>query len=92
METSSRLLLRPAEVAELLGISRSKLYELLALGELPTVRLGHVVRVPADALETWIRSRIILQASDEEPRSPNSEEGRSESGKADDGPIRRSLE
>ena len=53
----SALLLRPTEVAELLGISRSKVFEMLAAEELPTVRFGRVVRVPRDQLEEWIASR-----------------------------------
>ena len=53
----SAILLRPTEVAELLGISRSKVFELLSSEELPTVRFGRVVRVPRDELEDWIRDR-----------------------------------
>jgi len=41
-----RLLLRPAEAAELLSISRTRAYEMIARGELPSVRLGASVRVP----------------------------------------------
>ncbi len=35
-----RLLLRPAEAAEAIGIGRSKVYELLASGDLPSIRSG----------------------------------------------------
>ncbi len=45
-----KLLLRPVEAAEAIGISRSKIYELLASGELPSVRIGASVRVPVEAL------------------------------------------
>lgn len=45
-----RILLRPAEAADLIGVSRSTLYELLARGALPSVRLGHSIRVPLEAL------------------------------------------
>jgi excisionase family DNA binding protein len=41
MNQTNRLLLRPAEAAELLGVGRSKLYALLAARELPSVRVGH---------------------------------------------------
>ena len=37
-----RLLLRPAEAAEAIGIGRSKVYELLASGDLPSIRVGGV--------------------------------------------------
>jgi excisionase family DNA binding protein len=57
MGQTNRLLLRPAEAAELLGVGRSKMYALLAAGELPSVRLGHSVRVPAEALSKWVLDR-----------------------------------
>ena len=50
-------LLRPMEVAELLGLSRSKVFEMLASEELPVVRFGRVVRVPREQLEEWIQER-----------------------------------
>lgn len=49
-----KLLLRPVEAAEAIGIGRSKVYELLASGELPSIRIGGSVRVPVDALRAWI--------------------------------------
>ena len=52
------LLLRAEEVAEALGLGRSKVYELMASGELPTVRIGRAVRVPAEALRDWVAARI----------------------------------
>ena len=52
-----RLLLRPLEAAEALGLSRTKIYLLLSTGELPSVRVGGSVRISADALENWIHER-----------------------------------
>ena len=49
-----RLLLRPAEVADILGIGRSKTYDLIARGVIPSVRIGCSVRVPLDRLRSWI--------------------------------------
>jgi len=48
---AGRLLLRVAEAAELLSISRSSLYQLMASGEVRTVRLGRTVRIPRGELE-----------------------------------------
>ncbi|HEX2679892.1 MAG TPA: helix-turn-helix domain-containing protein [Candidatus Dormibacteraeota bacterium] len=42
------------EVARLLGIGRTKTFQLIASGELPSVRLGRCVRVSSDALRRWI--------------------------------------
>ena len=51
-----RLLLRPAEAAEILGVSRSKLYELVAARKLPSVRLddGRLIRIPLSALKALV--------------------------------------
>jgi excisionase family DNA binding protein len=51
------LLLRAEEVARLLSIGRTKVYELIGRGELPVVRIGRSVRIPRRALEEWIRER-----------------------------------
>jgi excisionase family DNA binding protein len=58
-----RLLLRPVEAAEAIGIGRSKLYALLASGELPSVRIGGSVRVPVDALRAWIAKQLEARQS-----------------------------
>jgi excisionase family DNA binding protein len=49
-----KLLLTTLEAATVLGISRSKLYELLASGQLPSVRIGACRRVPADAVHSFV--------------------------------------
>lgn len=56
--TLDKLLLRPAEVGETLGVGRSKVYELLASGDLPSIRIGGSVRVPVDALRAWIDRQL----------------------------------
>jgi excisionase family DNA binding protein len=48
------ILLRPEEAGRLLGFSRSKMYGMLAAGELPSIRAGKSVRIPRAALERWI--------------------------------------
>ena len=53
-----RLLLRPAEAAEMLGVGRSKLYELIADGTLPTVRVGQRMRIPVGALRRWVERQV----------------------------------
>jgi excisionase family DNA binding protein len=46
-----RLLVRPVEAAAMLSISRSSIYELLAAGEIESVRVGRMVRIPVAALK-----------------------------------------
>ena len=48
------LLLRAEEVQLALGLGRSKVYEMMADGSLPVIRIGKSVRVPADALKAWV--------------------------------------
>jgi prophage regulatory protein len=57
-ETLARLLLRPAEAGEALGLCRSKTYELIASGAIPSIRIGRNVRVPADALRKWVTDQL----------------------------------
>ncbi len=49
------LLLKAPEVAKLLGLGRSKVFAMVAAGELPFIHIGRSVRVPREALEQWIR-------------------------------------
>jgi excisionase family DNA binding protein len=55
--TPQRLLLRIPEVAETLGIGRTKIYELIASGELPTIRVGRAVRISVNTLQKWVEER-----------------------------------
>ncbi len=48
------LLHKPEAAAAQLGIGRSKLFELIAAGEIETVQIGRSRRVPADALEDYV--------------------------------------
>ena len=52
---TTRLLLRPEEAAEVLGIGRSKLYELLAAGRIESVRIGSSRRVPVEGLHDYVQ-------------------------------------
>jgi len=52
-----KLLLKPQEAAQVLGIGRSLMYELIARGEIPSVRLGRCLRVSKESLQKWIRER-----------------------------------
>jgi len=48
------LLLTIGQVAQVLNFSRSKVYELINVGELPVLRFGKSVRVRVSALEVWL--------------------------------------
>jgi excisionase family DNA binding protein len=49
-----KLLLRPKEAAELIGIGRTKVFELMRTGQLESVRIGSSRRIPAFALLKYV--------------------------------------
>jgi excisionase family DNA binding protein len=53
----SNQLLRAEQVAERLGLGRTKVYELIGRGEIPVIRFGAAVRVPEQALAEMIAAR-----------------------------------
>jgi excisionase family DNA binding protein len=53
---TDKVLLRPSEAAELLAVGRSRLFELMASGELRSVKIGRSRRVPVAALTEYVDS------------------------------------
>jgi len=45
------------DVERLLGIGRTKAYELVATGELPAVRIGRCIRVNRRELDEWLEAQ-----------------------------------
>ena len=45
------------DVQQLLGIGRTKTYELVATGELPAVRIGRCIRVNRQELVEWLQAQ-----------------------------------
>lgn len=64
MTRDGRLVLSVTEAAGLLGISRGLAYELVARGELPSLRLGRRIVVPRRALEA------LLELGEADPVDP----------------------
>lgn len=60
-----QLLLTPERAAERLDIGRTTLYELLAAGEIASVKIGRARRIPAAALAEYV-SRLRVQQGDRE--------------------------
>ena len=56
-----RLLLKPTEAAEVIGLGRSKTYELISKGLIPSVRIGKSVRVPVASLRNWVDEQVREQ-------------------------------
>jgi len=57
-------LLDNREVARLLGVGRTKAFQLMLREELPIVRIGRCVRVPTDGLAAWIANRASAAPDD----------------------------
>lgn len=49
--------LKVPEVAKVLRIARSRAYELVADGQIPSVRIGRSVRVSRRELERWLEGQ-----------------------------------
>lgn len=45
-----RMLYRPREAAKAMGVSVSRMYQLINSGVVPSVRLGNTIRVPVQGL------------------------------------------
>lgn len=60
-------LLTVPEVAKLLRISRAKAFDMARRNEIPTVRMGRSVRVPAESLDEWVKARTT-KPKEQEPK------------------------
>lgn len=49
-----RLVLTVEEAADRLGIGRTLMYALVAAGEVESVRIGRLRRIPTDALDSYV--------------------------------------
>jgi excisionase family DNA binding protein len=52
-------LLRVTEAAQLLALSRTKVYEMAEREEIPVLRIGTAVRIPRRKLLEWIEAQTI---------------------------------
>ena len=52
------LLLTIPQVAAMLNLGHSKVYDLIRNEGLPTTKFGTAIRVPAEELKQWVKQRI----------------------------------
>jgi len=57
VDEQQREYLKVPEVAEVLRIARSRAYELVGSGEIPSVRIGRSVRVSRRELDRWLEEQ-----------------------------------
>jgi excisionase family DNA binding protein len=51
-------LLRVPEAAKLLGLKKSKVYDMAKQNLIPAVRFGRYVRIPRKDLEQWVNEQV----------------------------------
>lgn len=54
----TKLLLTVEEAAQQLGIGRTLMYSLVSTGEIHSITLGRLRRIPAEALAAYVAARI----------------------------------
>jgi excisionase family DNA binding protein len=69
-----RLVYTIQEAAAVLRISRTKLYDLMAAGEVESIHIGRSRRIPADVLRSYVSGLCTRAAADDkaDQASPNS--------------------
>ena len=53
--TDEKLLHPPEEAAKLLAVSRSQIFEMIASGQIESIKIGRLRRIPHDALTSYIQ-------------------------------------
>ena len=59
----SKRLLGVEEAGAILGIGRTKMYQLVTEGKLRGIRIGRIWRVPVEAIDEWIASLVSKSRS-----------------------------
>jgi excisionase family DNA binding protein len=54
-----RILLTPMEAADALHIGRTKIYDLIRNGELVSIKIGKLRRVPVEAVREYARRQLV---------------------------------
>jgi excisionase family DNA binding protein len=68
IDQREKLLLTPEEAGERLGVGRTQIYALLRRGELLSVRIGRLRRIPVAALQRYV-AELTAAAEAGEARS-----------------------
>lgn len=68
--TTPKVLLTPEEAADVLGVGRTKLYELMGDGLIESVRIGGSRRVPVAAIDRFVEWLRRGDKQDEADRDP----------------------
>jgi excisionase family DNA binding protein len=64
-----RLMLKPNEAAESIGMGRTAFYRLVKARLIPSCRIGKSIRIPVAALRDWVDGRIAEESGQTQGRS-----------------------
>lgn len=53
-------LLSLQEARELIGVSRTTIYQMAKQGQIPTLKIGKCIKVPRKKLDEWIEEKTLL--------------------------------
>ena len=62
---STKLLLSPDETCNAIGVGRATLFKLLASGEIPSIKIGRLRRIPVRELRQYVERQVAAQTSEE---------------------------
>ena len=65
-----KLLLREPEACQVLGVSRTILFQLMRSGAVESIRIGRSRRIPAAALAAYVEKLRAQQGEGYSPRGP----------------------
>ena len=54
----TKLLLSPEEASTTIGVKRAKMFQLLTSGEIVSIKVGRLRRIPVQALEAWVARQL----------------------------------
>ena len=57
----NKMLLSPDETCEALGVKRSHLFKMLETGDIPSIKIGRLRRIPVEGLRTWVNKQVVEQ-------------------------------
>jgi len=50
-------MLKPSDLAPRLGVTTGRVYQLIAEGLIPSVRIGRAIRIPREAWNEWLKEQ-----------------------------------
>ncbi len=60
------LFVSPEQAFEMLGVGRAKGYQMIKAGELPSIKIGRLRRIPVAQLREWVETRVDEEGTEVE--------------------------